>query len=128
MYIPIIGALIGILLGVVLPYDIPINFVKYTAIAILAALDAIFGGIRAQLGQKFVFFKFISSFFTNTAMAALLAYLGDILGIDIYLGAVVVFSIRIFQNLSLIREEIFDRVLWWRTNGHSKDKDVQFEK
>jgi small basic protein len=128
LYIPIIGALIGILLGVVLPYDIPINFVKYTAIAILAALDAIFGGIRAQLGQKFVFFKFISSFFTNTAMAALLAYLGDILGIDIYLGAVVVFSIRIFQNLSLIREEIFDRVLWWRTNGQGKDKDVQLEK
>ncbi len=128
MYIPIIGALIGILLGVVLPYDIPINFVKYTAIAILAALDAIFGGIRAQLGQKFVFFKFISSFFTNTAMAALLAYLGDILGIDIYLGAVVVFSIRIFQNLSLIREEVFDRVLWWRTNDHGKDKNVQLEK
>lgn len=124
MYIPIIGALIGILLGIVLPYDIPINFVKYTAIAILAALDAIFGGIRAQLGQKFVFYKFISSFFTNTAMAALLAYLGDILGIDIYMGAVVVFSIRIFQNLSLIREEIFDRVWWWRAGGHDKEKDV----
>jgi small basic protein len=124
LYIPIIGALIGILIGVVLPYDIPINFVKYTAIAILAALDAIFGGIRAQLGQKFVFYKFITSFFTNTAMAALLAYLGDILGIDIYLGAVVVFSIRIFQNLSLIREEIFDRVWWWRSDGHNKEKDV----
>lgn len=124
MYIPIIGALIGIVIGVILPYDIPINFVKYTAIAILAALDAIFGGIRAQLGQKFVFFKFITSFFTNTAMAALLAYLGDILGIDIYLGAVVVFSIRIFQNLSLIREEIFDRVWLWRTGGRSKEKDI----
>jgi small basic protein len=124
LYIPIIGALIGIVIGVILPYDIPINFVKYTAIAILAALDAIFGGIRAQLGQKFVFFKFITSFFTNTAMAALLAYLGDILGIDIYLGAVVVFSIRIFQNLSLIREEIFDRVWLWRTGGRSKEKDI----
>ncbi len=128
MYIPIIGALIGILLGVVLPYDIPINFVKYTAIAILAALDAIFGGIRAQLGQKFVFFKFITSFFTNTAMAALLAYLGDILGIDIYLGAVVVFSIRIFQNLSLIREEICDRVLWRNNHGQGREKNVQLEK
>ncbi len=128
MYIPIIGALMGILLGVVLPYDIPINFVKYTAIAILAALDAIFGGIRAQLGQKFIFFKFISSFFTNTAMAALLAYLGDILGIDIYLGAVVVFSIRIFQNLSLIREEIGDRILWWNNSGQGREKNVRLEK
>lgn len=124
MYIPIIGALVGIFLGIILPYDIPINFVKYTAIAIMAALDAIFGGIRAQLGQKFVFYKFISSFFTNTALAALLAYLGDILGIDIYLGAVVVFSLRIFQNLSLIREEIFDRVWWWHAGGNRKEKDV----
>ncbi|HBE79200.1 MAG TPA: DUF1290 domain-containing protein [Firmicutes bacterium] len=123
MYIPIIGALIGIIIGVFIPYDIPINFVKYTAIAILAALDAIFGGIRAQLDQKFVFYKFISSFFTNTALAALLAYLGDILGIDIYMGAIVVFSIRIFQNLSLIREAIFDRV-WWHAGSDSKDKDI----
>jgi small basic protein len=124
LYIPIIGALIGILLGVFIPYDIPINYVKYTAIAILAALDAIFGGLRAQLGQKFVFYKFISSFFTNTALAALLAYMGDILGIDIYLGAVVVFSIRIFQNLSLIREELFDRVWWWHAGGNGKEKDI----
>jgi small basic protein len=124
LYIPIVGALIGIIIGVFIPYDIPINFVKYTAIAILAALDAIFGGIRAQLGQKFVFYKFISSFFTNTALAALLAYLGDILGIDIYMGAIVVFSIRIFQNLSLIREEIFDRVWWWHAGSDSKDKDI----
>ena len=123
MYIPIIGALIGIFLGVVLPYDIPINFVKYTAIAILAALDAVFGGIRAQLSQKFVFYKFISSFFTNMALAALLAYLGDVLGVDIYLGAVVVFCIRIFQNLSLIREGISDRV-WWHSGGKSKEKDM----
>ncbi len=124
MLIPIIGALIGILVGIVLPYDIPINFVKYTAIAILAALDAIFGGLRAQLGQKFVFYKFISSFFTNAALAALLAYLGDILGIDIYIGAVVAFSIRLFQNLSLIREELFDRFWWWHVGGNSKEKDI----
>ncbi|HBE79198.1 MAG TPA: DUF1290 domain-containing protein, partial [Firmicutes bacterium] len=95
MYIPIIGALVGIILGVIIPYDIPINFVKYTAIAILAALDAIFGGIRAQLVQKFIFSKFMSSFFTNTALAALLAFIGDTLGIDIYMGAIVVFCIRI---------------------------------
>ncbi|MGE5583252.1 MAG: DUF1290 domain-containing protein [Bacillota bacterium] len=126
MYIPIIGALIGIIIGIVLPYDIPINYVKYTAIAILAALDAIFGGLRAQLGQKFVFYKFMTSFFTNTALAALLAYLGDILGIDIYLGAVVAFSIRLFQNLTLIREELFDRFWWWHVGGndHSNEKDV----
>lgn len=121
MLIPIIGALIGILIGWRLPFEIPVNLVKYTAIAILAALDAIMGGIRAQLGQKFLFSKFISSFFTNTALAALLCYLGDLMGVDIYIGAVVAFSIRLFQNLSLIREELFDRFWWWRSGRSDKD-------
>jgi small basic protein len=92
VWIPIIGALLGIVIGVFMQYDIPIAYVKYTSIAILAALDAIFGGIRAQLGQKFLFSKFIT---------------------------VVTFSIRLFQNLSLIREELLERL--WR---HNKDKPV----
>lgn len=111
------------MIGYVLPYDIPVTYIKYSAIAILAALDAILGGIRSQLGQKFLFSKFISSFFTNTALAALLAYLGDLLGVDIYIGAVVAFSIRLFQNLSLIREELFDRFWWWYMGG--KQKNIQ---
>ena len=126
MIIPILGALLGILIGIYFPFEIPINLTKYTAIAILAALDAIFGGIRAQFGQKFNILKFISSFFTNAALAALLAYLGDELGVDIYLGAVAAFSIRLFQNLSLIREELFDKFLAWRAevNRGSTGKDV----
>jgi small basic protein len=108
MIIVIIAALIGIIFGFILPWDIPVNFVQYSAIAILTALDAIFGGIRAQLEHKFNIFRFISSFFTNAALAALLAYLGDKIGVDIYLGAVVAFSVRLFQNLSIIREELFD--------------------
>lgn len=120
MIIPVIGAILGILIAIFLPYQIPLIYVKYTAIAILAALDAIFGGLRAQLEQKFVFSKFISSFFTNAALAALLAYLGDSLGIDIYLGAVVAFSIRLFQNLSIIREELFEKFWWWHVDQRKK--------
>ena len=124
MIILIIGALIGIVIGFLLPWDIPVNFVQYSAIAILTALDAIFGGIRAQLEQKFNIYRFISSFFTNAALAALLAYLGDKLGVDIYLGAVVAFSIRLFQNLSIIREELFDKFWNWHSSGNNKSKDV----
>jgi small basic protein len=124
MFIVVIGALIGIIIGFLLPWDIPVNFVQYSAIAILTALDAIFGGIRAQLEQKFNFYRFISSFFTNAALAALLAYLGDKLGVDIYLGAVVAFSIRLFQNLSIIREELFDRFWHWHSSGSGKSKDI----
>jgi small basic protein len=120
MIIVIIAAFVGILIGFVLPWDIPVNFVQYSAIAILTALDAIFGGIRAQLEHKFNIFRFISSFFTNAALAALLAYLGDKIGVDIYLGAVVAFSIRLFQNLSIIREELFDRFWSWHSGNGGK--------
>jgi small basic protein len=114
VWIPIIGAIVGVVLGLNFQYDIPLAYVKYTSIAILAALDAIFGGMRAQLSQKFLFSKFITSFFTNAALAAMLAYLGDIVGVDIYMGAVVAFSIRLFQNLSIIRETLLERL--WRND------------
>jgi small basic protein len=124
MIIVIIGALIGIGIGFILPWDIPVNFVQYFAIAILTALDSIFGGIRAQLEHKFNIFRFISSFFTNAALAALLAFLGDKIGVDIYLGAVVAFSIRLFQNLSIIREELFDWFRNKRFDGENKSNDI----
>ncbi len=60
--------------------------------------------MRAQLEGAFIFSKFIISFFANSIMAVSLAYLGNVLGIDIYMGAVVAFSIRLFNNLALIRE------------------------
>lgn len=125
MIIPIIGVVLGLGIALLMDYQIPLVYIKYTAIAILAAMDAIFGGIRAQLEQKFVFSKFMSSFFTNTALAALLAYMGDALGIDIYIGAVVAFSIRLFQNLSLIREELFDRIWEWHAKTKKESSSVQ---
>lgn len=119
MLIPFIGLLLGILLGLNLPYQIPMTYVNYTAIAILAGLDAVFGGLRAQLDDEFVFFKFITSFFVNTALAAFLVFLGDLMGVNINIGAVVAFSIRIFRNLSLIREQVFERICYW----HTAEKD-----
>lgn len=114
MWLPLIGLLLGILVGQIFPLQIPIDYVKYTAIAILAAMDAVFGGMRAQLESKFDLKWFISSFFANAALAGLLAYLGDLLGVDIYLGAVVAFSIRLFTNLSFIRGELLEAFSEWQ--------------
>lgn len=110
MLIPVIGAIAGVILALLFPVDIPVNLVGYTAIAILAALDAIFGGLRAQFEGKFNFPKFLTSFCANAALAAGLTWLGDLLGIDIYIGAVAAFSIRLFKNLAILRELIFERL------------------
>ena len=76
MLLPIIGILIGIILGLVLPVHIPTAYSPYMSIAVLAALDSVFGGIRASLEKKFETDAFISGFFGNALLAAGLAYMG----------------------------------------------------
>lgn len=108
MWLPFIGLLVGILLGFLVSVEIPLGYVKYTAIAILAAIDTALGGIRAQLETRFDLAIFLSGFVINAGFAALLAGIGDLLGLDLYLGAVIAFSIRIFDNVGFIRRDLLD--------------------
>ncbi len=105
MWLPVIGLILGVVLGFLFSVEIPLGYVKYTAIAILAAIDTILGGLRAQLEDRFDLSIFLSGFVVNAAFAALLAGIGDLLGLDIYLGAVIAFSIRIFDNVGFIRRD-----------------------
>lgn len=107
--IPLIGLIIGILIGSFLTIDIPTAFMSYMPVAILAALDSIFGGVRAALEKKFDSDIFVSGFFANIILAAGLTYLGDKLSVPMYLAAVVVFGGRIFNNFAYIRRIIFQR-------------------
>lgn len=101
--IPFIGLMIGVLIGVFLKVDIPASFVYYVPVAILAALDSVFGGFRAGLEKKFDNEIFISGFFGNILIAIFLTYLGDMLNVPMYLAAVVVFGGRLFNNFASIR-------------------------
>ena len=47
----------------------------------------------------------------NALIAAVLAYLGDRLGVDLYTAAIIVFGIRIFSNLSAIRHLLMRRYI-----------------
>ncbi|MBI4744577.1 MAG: small basic family protein [Actinobacteria bacterium] len=106
--LPLIGLIIGIILGLAFKIPIPAAYVRYLGIAVLAALDSAFGGLRATLDKKFDDKLFITGFFSNTILAAFIVYVGDKLGIsELYLAAVVAFGVRIFQNLALIRRHIF---------------------
>ena len=53
----------------------------------------------------------LTGFLTNAVFAAFLAYLGDKLGVDLYMAAVFVFGIRIFQNVATIRHHFLTRIL-----------------
>lgn len=104
------GLLIGVLLGVMLNINIPDIFSPYMSVAILACLDSVFGAARATLSKNFQVDIFISGFFGNAILAAALAYLGDKLGIPIYIAAVIVFGGRIFNNFAIIRRILLEKI------------------
>ncbi len=107
LFIIILCLLIGLVIGFQIPVVLPIIMVKYVSIGVLAALDSVFGGIRGYMEDSFDTTIFVTGFFTNSLLAAGLAYLGDRLGLELYLAAVIVFGARIFQNLGVIRRYLF---------------------
>lgn len=107
-FILIVVVALGFLFGYSL--EIPYTFTEYIAVAILAFLDSIFGGIASNMQNKFDFVIFISGFFLNAIVAIFLVYLGQKLNVDIYLAAVIVFSTRIFTNFSIIRRIFIDQI------------------
>lgn len=110
IWLPVLGLIVGVAIGFVTNVTIPIAYSSYLSIAILAALDTVFGGVRASLEKSFDGAVFLSGFFFNTLFAALLAYIGVQLGVDLYLAAVVAFGVRLFQNIAVIRRILFNRV------------------
>lgn len=107
--IAVLGLLIGALVGVFLEPTVPAVLQPYLPIAVVAALDALFGGLRALLDGTFNDRVFLVSFLSNVVVAALIVFLGDQLGVGTQLSTavVVVLGIRIFSNAAAIRRHLF---------------------
>lgn len=104
----VIAVLLGILLGILVPYNLSSNTLPYVAVAIIAALDSVFGGLSANLNKRFDMNVFMMGLFSNAVLAVLLTYMGNLLGISLYFAVIVVFGVRIFNNLATIRRMTFD--------------------
>lgn len=109
MWLPLLGLILGLSLGLMTEFQIPNAYENYLSIAVLAALDTLFGGIRAQLQQVYDDKVFVSGFFFNIALAAALAFLGVHLGVDLYLAAIFAFGVRLFQNIAVIRRILLSK-------------------
>lgn len=107
--IPALGLLAGIIGGLLLHPTVPLQLQPYLPIAVIAALDAVFGGVRAVLDGIFNDKVFVVSFLSNVVVAAFIVFLGDQLGVGTQLstGVVVVFGVRIFSNVASIRRHLF---------------------
>jgi small basic protein len=103
MWLPFLGLLLGIIFGLVFSLTIPAQLAPYTAVAILAAFDSVIGAWRATLEGKYDNRIFLSGITTNMVLAGFLTFLGDRLGVNLYLAAVVVFGARLFNNLAIVR-------------------------
>ena len=118
----ILGCIVGALIGVNMPM-ISYSYSGYLAIAIIAALDSVFGGISSTLKKNFDLKIFVSGFFGNAILSILLTYLGQKLNVDICLAAIVVFVGRMFNNLAIIRRYYLDK--WTEKRQKSKKVEVK---
>ena len=122
----LIGCIAGALIGMNAPM-ISYTYSSYLAIAVVAALDSVFGGITSVINKKFDLKIFITGFFGNAILAILLTILGQKLKVDIYLAAIVVFVGRMFVNLAIIRRYYVDKWSKAFENKHKNGKTVEAE-
>lgn len=119
----IIGCIIGALIGMNAPV-ISYTYSSYLSIAIIAALDTVFGGISSVIKKNFDLKIFLSGFFGNAILSMLLTYLGQKLNVDIYLAAIFVFVWRMFNNLGIIRRYYIEK---WTVKFQSSFKNEKHE-
>lgn len=112
MLLPVVSLIVGFLIGYLAKFSVPAALATYMSVALLAALDSVLGGIRATLEGKFDNLIFLTGFFSNTLLAGVLAFLGDKLGVNLYMAAIFVFGVRLFQNLAIVRRMLIER--FWR--------------
>ncbi|HCX64438.1 MAG TPA: DUF1290 domain-containing protein [Eubacteriaceae bacterium] len=110
MIIVVLGIVAGALHGFFIPVELPGAYTSYMSVALLAALDSVFGGIRADLEETFDSHIFISGFFGNVLIATFLAFFGDRVGIPLYYAAIFTFGTRLFNNFAVIRRIVLNKI------------------
>lgn len=107
----LLGALVGIILGLVINVSIPIPYIKYTAVIIIGILDSIFGATKAEVTkEEYNPTIFLSGLFFNIILALGITLLGERLGLDLYIAVTVVFTMRIFANLGVLRRALIKKI------------------
>lgn len=121
----LLGILLGILLGLGIDYTIPVAYTKYSAVIFIGILDALFGAIRAETTKdQYNAVIFLSGLVFNIILALVITYLGDKMGLDLYLAATVVFTFRIFSNVGITRRAFLQRVLEKRKKVQEQNTEV----
>lgn len=124
IYVPIIALVVGVVVGIFIRPSVAGEAGIYFGLAVIAGLDSVFGGMRSALESKFRTDVFVTGFVANILIAAFLAWFGDKIGVDIYLAAILVLGMRIFNNLSLIRRQMLTK---WHDIQDRKRLDAELK-
>ncbi|MFA6963603.1 MAG: small basic family protein [Patescibacteria group bacterium] len=98
-----LGLILGLSVGAFLQFDIPPEYTRYTAVAIIGLLDSIFGAVKAQVEKKYDTTVFVSGLLFNMIIAMVITFFGDKLNLDLYLAIIIAFTIRILSNIGSIK-------------------------
>ena len=116
----VIAGILGVLLGLLIPYNLSSATLPYVAVAIVAALDSVFGALLANLNKKFNLNVFMMGLVSNAILAVLLTYMGNLLGISLHFAAIIVFGVRMFNNMAAIRRITFD--IYFEKRAREKER------
>lgn len=102
-----LGLLGGILAGIVLYIPLPQVWASYMSIVLLIILERLLLILKTEIDKKVFHWGLFSTFSVGTLFLALiLNFLGDKLGINIYLAITIVFVFRIFDHVRKIEQII----------------------
>ena len=123
----IIAVLTGVLLGILIPYNLSSSMVSYVAVAIIAALDSVFGGLLANFNKKFNISVFMIGLTSNAVLAIFLTVLGNVLGINMMFAVIVVFGVRMFNNMAAVRRLTIDKYFLQRARDKERANCLRIE-
>jgi len=103
MYLIIVALALGLIIGTFLQFNIPPEYTRYTAVAIIGVMDSIFGAVRASVEGKYNTTTFLTGLFFNMIFAVIITFFGDKLNLDLYLAVSIAFMIRILANIGSIK-------------------------
>ena len=123
----IIAVLVGILMGLLVPYNLTPSMLSYLAVALIAALDSVLGGLLANLHKRFNINVFMIGLVSNAILGIFLTFIGNILGISLSFAVIIVFGVRMFNNMAAIRRLTFDVYFEKKARDRERENRLRLE-
>lgn len=106
--VALLALLAGIVAGLIFRPSLPAGLALYLPVVVVAALDVVLEGVHERLEGGYHEGELLVGFLANAVLAVFVVWLGDRLGApDLTIGVIIVFGVRMFQNLTAIRRFMF---------------------